>query len=69
MLKSGSVVKFNLSNQKYILLGLNCYNDRNLELDVEIIKEVLLFYPEINGKGFNERRYKIVFIKKFLSRC
>ena len=46
MLKSGSVVKFNLSNQKYILLGLNSYNDRDLELDVEIMREVRLFYPE-----------------------
>ena len=46
MLKSGSVVKFKLSNQKYILLGLNSYNDRDLELDLQIIKEVLLFYPE-----------------------
>ena len=50
MLKSGSVVKFNLSNQKYILLGLNCYNDRDLELDVEIIREVRLLFSRIKDK-------------------
>lgn len=50
MLKSGSVVKFNLDNQKYILLGLYFYNDRDLELDLEIIKKVRLFYPEIKAK-------------------
>ena len=50
MLKSGSVVKFNLSNQKYILLGLNSYNDRDLELDVEIMREVRLLFSRIKDK-------------------
>lgn len=50
MLKSGSAVKFNLSNQKYILLGLNSYNDRDLELDVEIMREVRLLFSRIKDK-------------------
>ena len=50
MLRNGDIFKFQADTQKFILLGLYCYNDRDLELDLEIIKEVRLFYPEIKDK-------------------
>lgn len=45
MLRNGAVV--NLDKQKYILLGINSYNDRDLESDLESIKGIRLFYPEL----------------------
>lgn len=50
MLSNGAVMKFKSDNQQFILLGINSYNDRGLELDLELIKQIRWFYPEIKDK-------------------
>lgn len=50
MLSNGAVMKFKSDNQQFILLGLNFYDDRCLESDLELIKHIRWFYPEIKDK-------------------